>query len=248
MTEGFLLLIFVALVMETIDSSLGMMYGTILSPVLIGYGYEPLAVIPAILLSQAIGGISGTAFHQKFRNADFKGMSRDMKVVLAMIVPGLFVVVFGVFVAVSLPVIIVKIYVAILVIVMSSLCLSPLRYKFAWWKHYIIGVIAAFNKTISGGAFGPVTSTGGIIGGLKAKVSIATTTLAEVCICFAGFAVYAIMSTPSWKLIIPLSIGAFIGGIIGPYFCSKGNHILLRKAIGILGIVSGLWLFYRILT
>jgi len=244
--EIFILLVILSLVMETVDASLGMMYGTILSPVLISMGFAPLQVIPAILLSQGLGGLVGSLSHHKFRNADFKGLSKDTKVALAMIIPGMLVTVLGVLVAVSVPIIVVKTYIAILVLVMSVLCLSPIKYKFAWWKHYLIGALAGFNKAMSGGGFGPVTSTGGIVGGLSAKLSVATTTLAEVFVCLTGFIVYLFVVGISSSLIIPLSIGALIGGFIGAYFCSKGNHKILRRMIGALGIISGLWLLFKI--
>ena len=243
-----LTLIVLALVMEIIDTSLGMMYGTLLSPIFIGYGFEPLIVVPAILISQAIGGISGTFSHQNCRNADFKGFTRDTKIVLAMVIPGLLVVVLGVFAATTIPKFLVKSYIGILVIIMSILCLSPLRYKFEWWKHYIVGILAAFNKSLTGGGFGPVTSTGGIMGGLKSKVSIATTTFAEVCICLGAFVVYLLLiGNLDIVFTIGLCIGSFIGGIFGPYLSSKVSHDRLRKYIGILGIISGIWLLWRIM-
>jgi uncharacterized membrane protein YfcA len=248
MIELIMVLIVMALIMEIIDTSLGMMYGTLLSPILIGYGFEPLMVVPAILISQAIGGISGTIFHHKFKNADFGGLTRDTKIVLAMVIPGLVVVAIGVFGAVNLPGLWVKTYIGILVIAMSALCLSPIRYAFAWWKHYVVGTLAAFNKSLTGGGFGPVTSTGGIIGGLKSKVSIATTTFAEVIICLASFVVYlSLVGGMDWVFALALCIGAAVGGIIGPYISSRVSHRLLRRCIGILGIVSGIWLLWRVL-
>jgi uncharacterized membrane protein YfcA len=107
--------------------------------------------------------------------------------------------------------------------------------------------LAAFNKALTGGGFGPVTSTGGIIGGLKSKVSIATTTYAEVVICFSSFAVYLFFIGKIDGIIVSsLCIGSVFGGLIGPYLCSKGNHHKLRVIIGILGVVSGIWLLWRI--
>lgn len=225
-----------------------MMYGTILSPLLIGYGFEPLVVVPAILISQAVGGISGTVSHHWFKNADFNGLTRDTKVALAMILPGLLVVVVGVFAAVNLPGAWVKTYIGALVVVMSLLCLSPIQYKFAWWKHGAVGALAAFNKALTGGGFGPVTSTGGIIGGLESKVSIATTTFAEVVICLASFVAYLFfVGSTDVVFAFSLCIGAVVGGTIGPYISSRVSHRLLRMGIGVLGVVSGLWLLYRIL-
>jgi len=54
-----------------IDSSLGMMYGTLLSPVLIIMGYDARVVVPSILLSQAVGGLMGTIRHNGYGHADF---------------------------------------------------------------------------------------------------------------------------------------------------------------------------------
>ena len=68
--------------MEIIDSSIGMMYGTLLGPILLGCGFGPHLVVPGILLSQALGGIGGTVSHQWFKNADFKGMTKDTKVIV----------------------------------------------------------------------------------------------------------------------------------------------------------------------
>lgn len=242
------IMILLAFIMEVIDTSLGMMYGTLLSPILIGYGFDPLIVVPAILISQAIGGISGTISHQKFKNADFRGLTRDTKIVIAMVIPGLFVVVLGVCAATNLSSLSVKTYIGILVIIMSILCLSSIRYKFNWWKHYVIGIIAAFNKALSGGGFGPVTSTGGIIGGLKSNVSIATTTFAEVCICLGAFIVYMFfVGNLDIVIAFALCIGAVVGGSVGPYISSKINHDRLRKYIGYLGIASGIWLLWRVM-
>ena len=249
MIELVLVLIIMAFIMEIVDSSLGMMYGTLLSPILIGYGFEPIIVIPAILISQAVGGISGTISHHKFKNADFKGLTRDTKIMLAMVIPGLFVVMLGVFAAVNLPKLWVKTYIGILVIIMSVLCLSPVRYRFAWWKHYLIGVLAAFNKALTGGGFGPVTSTGGIIGGLESKVSIATTTYAEVFICLSAFVAYIFLyGSVNIVFVSSLCIGAIIGGLIGPYISSRISHKSLRIVVGILGIVSGIWLLLKVIN
>jgi len=249
MIELIIILIIMALVMEIVDSSLGMMYGTLLSPILVGVGFEPLIVVPSIVISQAIGGLAGTVSHHKFKNANFNGLTKDTKITLAMVIPGLIVVVVGVFAATTLPKEFVKIYIGILVVLMSILCLSPLKYKFEWWKQYAIGVLAAFNKALSGGGFGPITSTGGIIGGLEPKVSIATTTFAEVGICFASFVVYLFfMRSFDMTLISSLCIGAFVGGLIGPYISSRICHSKLRISIGILGMMSGIWLLWEVMT
>ena len=43
---------------EYVDSSLGMGYGTTLAPVLLLFGFAPPEVVPALLVSQLLAGIS----------------------------------------------------------------------------------------------------------------------------------------------------------------------------------------------
>ena len=76
----FLFLLIMAFVCEFIDSSMGMGYGTILTPTLLIIGFDPLVVIPAVLLSQAFGGLSATIFHHQFENVDFRRNSKDFKI------------------------------------------------------------------------------------------------------------------------------------------------------------------------
>jgi len=42
-------------VMEVVDAAMGMGYGTILTPVLLMVGFDPLQVVPAVLVSQLVG-------------------------------------------------------------------------------------------------------------------------------------------------------------------------------------------------
>jgi len=53
-------------VCELVDSSLGMGYGTTLTPVLLLLGYEPLDVVPAVLFSEFITGVLAGVFHHEF--------------------------------------------------------------------------------------------------------------------------------------------------------------------------------------
>lgn len=238
----FLTIMTMAIIMEGIDSALGMMYGTIMSPILVLMGGSPSVIVPAITLSQAAGGLIATLRHNSFKNGDFSSFrTRDFKVVLAIVIPGLLAVTAGVIVALKVPAVIYNWYLGVLVIAMGVLCIRPFNYTFRWWKIYLIGIVSSFNKAMSGGGFGPVTSTGKILGGLGAKVSVATTTFAEVPICIASFIIWAIMKGGiSWALPICLITGSIIGGYIGPYITFKFNTRWLKIGVGALAIISGL--------
>jgi len=237
-----------AFVMMIIDSSIGMYYGTILSPLLVGFGFNPLLVIPSLLLSQTVGDLAAIPVHHRFKNADFWGVTRDVKVVLAMVVPGLAAVAIAATVALSVPSWALKTCIGLVVLTMSGLVLSGVKYSFKMWKHCLYGTVASFFKCLSGGGFGPLTSTGGIIGGLEPRVSVATTSFAELLICFASFASYLILR----GMVDPyfagsLCVGAFFGGLVGPYVASRVNQKMLRNLIAIFGVVSGVWLLWRVL-
>ena len=57
---------------EYIDSSLGMGYGTTLTPILLLLGVEPLQVVPAILLSQLIAGLAASVIHHAVGNVNLR--------------------------------------------------------------------------------------------------------------------------------------------------------------------------------
>ncbi len=76
--------------------------------------------------------------------------------------------------------------------------------------------LADFNKALTGGGFGPLTSTGKIIGGVDVKLSIATTTYAEFPICGLAF-VFWIIFNGGIDYVYPLTmcIGSAIGALLG---------------------------------
>ena len=55
------LLMPLAFVCEFIDSSLGMGYGTSLTPLLLLMGFEPMQVVPAVLFSEFVSGFTAAS-------------------------------------------------------------------------------------------------------------------------------------------------------------------------------------------
>lgn len=228
---------------ELIDSALGMMYGTLLSPILILMGYDPKLVVPSILISQAAGGAISSFRHHHYNNVNFNGFTRDMKISLAIIIPGVLACILGAFIGKIIPDFYMKLYIGILVIIMGILCIRPVYYTFSWYRIAGIGIVASFNKALSGGGFGPVTSTGKILGGVDPKVSVGTTTLAEVPICLISFASWLWLSGAiQWQFPLALSVGSLIGGYIGPLVTRKIVSKMLKYIIGLLALVSGAWI------
>ena len=212
-------------------------------PILVLLGYGPKLVVPAILISQAFGGSSGAIGHLFRKDSDFSGMTRDLKISLAIIIPGLAACILGAYIEQTIPKQYMKLYIGALVVAMGGLCLRPVYYDFSWKKLWGIGLLSGFNKALSGGGFGPVTSTGKILGGVDPKVSVGTTTLAEVPICVVSFITWLTLGgNITWAFPAALCVGALIGGYIGPILTARIDTRKLKTVVGVLAVVSGAWL------
>jgi len=250
LTLAFFGIIFLAIIMEVIDSSLGMMYGTVLVPLLIGLGYSVMDIVPGILLSQALGGVVASYKHHKFKNTSFSKKSEDLKVAFIIFSLGIIAVIIGVFIGTLISKHILSIYIASLMLVVGILVTLGIKMKFSWGKIYILGFIASFNKALSGGGFGPLVTSGQMIIGRNGKNSVGSTTISEVEICLAAFIAWLILNNyiPNIPLMIALCLGAVVGGFIGPYILSKiKNLFLLTKLVGLMAILSGILALLKLL-
>ena len=115
----------VAFTAALIDTSLGMCYGTILTPILLIAGYSPEVVVPTVLLSQLIVDIGGGLTHTKVKNFT----KRDVKVALLVAIPGTIFASIGAFLNINLPKIIMKTYVGFLVTLLGLLLLLGIKLK-----------------------------------------------------------------------------------------------------------------------
>lgn len=242
-----LLIVFgLAFVCEYIDSSIGMGYGTILSPVLIVLGFPVLTVVPAILISQALGGLTASYYHHQFDNAHFawkddtKKISNDLKSVIWITSLGIFASVFASFVGVRLlSKTALSTYIGVLVLIMGLFILIGFTFSYSVRKMMLVGLVSAFNKGISGGGFGPLVTGGQMVLGSNHKNAIGVTTFAEGPICIAGFITYALLKgIERWDIVIALTLGALLAGRLGAYTTMKLDRNL-KTIIGVLLVVLG---------
>lgn len=238
-----LLLFLAATACELVDSGLGMMYGTILSPLLMLCGFAPRQVVPAILLSQAAGGIVASMGHHGRGNADLSPGSVDFKVASTIAAAGMVAAACGALLASRIPPTYLRAYVGILVAAMGILVLRPRHHAFSWSKVGALGVVSAFNKAMSGGGYGPLVASGLILSGSRSKSAVAATDLAEVPICAASLVAWLTIGRtfPGWRLYAPLCAGAIVGAVVGPLALSKmSSEAAARRTVGYLALVLGI--------
>ena len=237
-----------AFIMEYIDSSLGMGYGTVLSPIFIIMGFSPLLVVPSILISQAAGGFTASLFHHKFRNVEFKLRSNDSKIVYIITLSGMLATVAATFIAIQIPKVYLNAYIGLLVAVMGVILVWNVTFRFTWKKMIGLGMISAFNKGMSGGGFGPVVTGGQIIAGQNHKNAIGCTTMAEAPICITAFIVFLLASgIANWWLPLALIIGAAAAAPMGAFTTSRLNSPMFRVFMGALIAFLGLWMLWKML-
>lgn len=260
----FLVIVALAFICEFFDSSLGMGYGTILSPILVVLGFDPLFVVPALLISQAMGGFTASMFHARLRNASFSRNSKDLRNFLIITIFGCAATIIGAIVAISIPQMILTTYIGALVLAMGILIIIRLRFRFSYVNILVVGIVSAFNKSLSGGGYGPIVTSGQIIGGHTPKRSVGVTTLAEAPICIVGFLTYIIAKlvkqgrgaffarpvddivasifSPSllrWDLIVALIIGAMLIAPLGPRLTKAIHREKWNYVLGPIMIVLG---------
>ncbi len=266
----FLGIIAIAGVCEFVDSSIGMGYSTLLAPILLGIGFDPLFFIPAVLLSQAVGGFAASLFHQRNRNVSFSTRSKDSRILLAIIIPGVIAIVFAAILALSLPKLILATCIGVLVIGLGIIIIVHFRFKFSYKGMVGVGLLSAFVEGFAGCGFGPIVTSGQIISGHHPKRAVGVTTLAEVPICIVGFITYIVAKlirfeeTPlfsrsfddivrtifsnsimRWDLLGALLIGVVLIAPLGPLLTKKIGKKKWHYVLGPLIILLGAWVLVR---
>lgn len=259
-----------AFICEYIDSTLGMGYGTTLTPLLLITGFAPLAVVPAILLSELITGTFAAYMHHRAGNVSFDfsndaehhivqrlgklgyiPKSDDSKIAMVLAICSLLGAVVAVFVAINLPKFYLKLFIGILVLVMGIIILA--RYKasprFSWKKIVGLGVVAAFNKGLSGGGYGPLVTSGQILSGVRSKNSVAITSLAESFTCLVGVLTYIALGTEvDWSIAPFLIAGAVLSVPLAAYSVKRLPLEKFTLVVGIATTVLGLYTLYTTLA
>jgi len=262
---AFLMLVLLAFAAEYVDSSLGMGYGTSLTPILIALGWEPLQIVPVVLFTELLTGLSAAITHHIAGNVDLlprkplkgvlapeeqgKKMTEALRVGLVIGSCSLVGTLIAVLVAIKLPGSWLKIYIGVLVTAMGLLILFTRKRQMAFsWKRIVgLSVLASFNKGMSGGGYGPGGSSGQILSGVKAKNAIAITSLAEALTCLVGFVAYFMAKGwPGFQLLLPLTIGSLLSVPLSGVTVKRMKENNLRHVIGWVTLVLGLYTLYNI--
>lgn len=232
-----------ALACEYMDSSLGMGYGTTLTPLLLLAGFEPLAIVPAVLVSELLSGAAAGLMHQRDGNVDFLADARARRTALQLGALSAVGTLVAVWVAVSVSRFWLGLGITAIILAMAVLILVTRRRRIRYRARGIValGAVAAFNKGLSGGGYGPLVTSGQVISGLPAKHAVAITSVAESLTCAIGVAGYLIAGKSiDLTLTVPLALGALLSVPMATVTVRRMKESDLRGLVGTATLILGL--------
>jgi uncharacterized membrane protein YfcA len=232
-----------ALLCEYLDSSLGMGYGTTLTPLLLIAGFAPLQIVPAILVSELVSGLSAGALHQRDGNVDFLRDARARGTVLLLTVLSAAGALAAVTLAVSISKFWLTLAITAIVLSMGVLTLLTARRRLPYRRGnvIVIGIVAAFNKGLSGGGYGPLVTSGQVISGVPAKNAVAITSVAEAFTCLVGLAGYLVLNRGiDWALTTPLLLGAVLSVPLATVTVKRLPDSAIRGGVGVFTLILGI--------
>jgi len=237
-----ILVFLVALTCEYVDSALGMGYGTTLTPLLLLAGFAPLDIVPAILLSEALTGAAAGLLHQRDGNVNFMRDARARRTALLLIALSTIGAIAAATLAVKVSKEMLTLFIATIIIAMGVVILATLNRPFRYRPSGIvaIGAVAAFNKGLSGGGYGPLVTAGQVVSGLPPKNAVAITSVAESFTCVVGLATYLALGRQiNWGLTLPLVTGALMSVPIATLTVRRMPEKGLRVIVGVVTLALG---------
>lgn len=155
--SNYAVVIVLAFVLEVVDASFGMGYGTILTPALLMLGLDALMVVPAVIASQLVGDFLAVFFHHHVKNVDMSLGSQHFKVGATLAVFSLVGSVAAVLFALKLSKFALNLYIGVLAAIVGVVVLASREKNrdFSWLRLLFLGSIASFNKGLSGEGMAP---------------------------------------------------------------------------------------------
>ena len=252
--ELILYVVLFAFIFEMMDSSAGMGFGTGLTPLLFLIGYDPLQVVPILLISEAVTGVTSGIFHNEFQNVKFsikRPVNKETMIMLLIAGIGCLAIFFSVILAyysLKFPDDLIKAYVGILVLFMGIVGVIRLKRKVRdTYKPKLLtgfAALAGFNKGIGAGGYGPVVMMGQLFSGIYEKTAAAIVSLAEGLVCIVGVASFLLISsygvTIDFVILPSIFTGGFLAAIISPYIVRVLPNNIWKLVIPIYAISMGI--------
>jgi uncharacterized membrane protein YfcA len=147
----------------------------------------------------------------------------------------------------------IKVYIGLMILSMGIIIIIFTIIKkqihYALWKISLLGLVAGFNKGISGGGYGPLSVSGQLLCGRSERSAIATTSAAEAIISFFGvitdLIAKVIVGDPingdDYRLVPYLIIGALLSVPFAAYSTRIVKAQFLKWVVGFATSLLGIY-------
>lgn len=206
-----LFLFFACLVCEFVDSTLGMGFGTMLTPLLLLTGFDAKVVVPVILLSELFTGAFAAFGHHAAGSVNLRPGSKAFTVGVIIGCTSIIGSLIAVQASAVLPKDTLNMIISVILFCVGvfMLAVQGRTFRFSWFRIVGLGILASFNKAISGGGYGPLVVSGQLLSGVEARGAIAIASFAEMLTCLSGFTFYLLRgSSIDWMIAVPVLSGA----------------------------------------
>ena len=120
---------------------------------------------------------------------------------------------------------------------------------FSWRRIAGLGWLAAFNKGISGGGYGPVVTAGQVLAGVRGRSAVGIASLAEGITSVLGVSVYLLSGTQiAWSFSLPFLVGAVLSVPLSAYIVSRLPAGRLAVLIGGVSTALGSYTLLRLIS
>jgi hypothetical protein len=236
--------------LELVDSSLGMGYGTTLTAILLLFGIPPLELVPAVLVSQFLCGFSAGFFHAESGNVRLDRGGPHLRAILLLSSFSLVGSVAGVVAAFSLSSTALTAAIGSIILASGALILIGRRRGFLYrgWKIGALALVASFNKSLSGGGYGPIMTGGQILSGIEARAAVGITSFAEGFTCLVGTVMFLVEGR-GWnrELLLPVVAGAMLSVPISARLVRRVREAWMKQVIAWATMTMGVVILARLL-
>ena len=250
-------IVFIAMFFEFMDASAGMGFGTAITPLLLVLGFDPKQIVPVVMIQQGVAGLVGAFLHREFENVEWKfsPMSETIKLSLIIAVTGCCAVAFSitaVYAVFKVAKIWIKLYVAILLLVMGAVSLYQARKDRPYRPGMMFGFafLAGFNKGVGGGGYGPVVTVGGLISGVPVKSMLAVTAITEGTVSTFSIIVWLALLTGGividYLLLPSMMIATMFSAVAAPYMTRVFPEKAWRIVVPTYCCILAAYCFYKI--
>lgn len=234
---------------ELLDSSVGMGYGTTLTPLLLLMGFDPLKFVPTILMSELLSGFAAAFFHAEAGNVQFVRRSAHLRAAFILSAGSLAGVLVGVHLSLSLsPSTLTALIGGIILLAGIYLCIHANHvFPYRSWKMLFLAVVASFNKSISGGGYGPLMTSGQVLSGVESRAAVAITSLAEGLTCLLSVLLFSGQGRfPDINLLIPVCVGSLLSVPFSAAIVRKVDEKRMKSVVAYVTILFGVIILLKV--